>query len=157
MMLGSPFFYLCLFIYNGVLGYSVDDVVDKFQNLETKLEVMYEMVTQLRTENKDLKIRVEILEELIKHKDAGLQSIQVSETNESNATEADLVLNMLRERSKEISYRKNWKQIGNKLQDSYTSEQSINMKIKKKNLNPGPKDALMLEYTLKNTFLLLTV
>lgn len=131
MMLGSLFFYLCLFIYNGVLGYSVDGVVDKLQNLETKLEVMYEIVTQLRTENKDLKIRVEILEELIKHKDAGLQSIKVSETNESNATEADLVLNMLPERSKEISYRKNWKRIGKKLLDSYTSEQSINMKIKK--------------------------
>ena len=151
-MLGSPFCYVCLFIYNGVLGYSVDDVVDKFQNLETKLEVMYEMVTQLRTENKDLKIRVEILEELIKHKDTGLQSIQVSETNESNATEADLVLNMLPERSKEISYRKNWKRIGKKLLDSYTSEQSINMKIKQEKHKPGPKDVLMLEYTLKEYF-----
>ena len=129
-MLGSPFCYVCLFIYNGVLGYSVDDVVDKLKNLETKLEVMYETVTQLRTENKDLKIRVEILEELIKHKDAGLQFIQVTETNESYATEADLVLNMLPERAKEISYRKNWKRIGKKLLDSYTSEQSIKMKIK---------------------------
>lgn len=117
---------------------------------------MYETVTQLRTENKNLKIRVEILEELIKHKDAGFQSIQVSETNESNATEADLVLNMLPERSKEISYRKNWKRIGKKLLDSYTSEQSINMKIKQEKHKPGPKDALMLKYTLKNTFLLLT-
>ena len=150
MALRSTFFYVCLFIFSGVLGYSIDDVVDKIQNLETKLEVMYETVTQLRTENKNLKTRVEILEELIEHKDAKLQSIQVSEANESNATEAELVLDMLPESSKEIPYRKNLKRIGKKLLDSYTIDQPLLWKKpKKKHIDPGVKDALMIEYTFE--------
>ena len=150
MALRSTFFYVCLFIFSGVLGYSIDDVVDKIQNLETKLEVMYETVTQLRTENKNLKTRVEILEELIEHKDAKLQSIQVSEANESNATEAELVLDMLPESSKEIPYRKNLKRIGKKLLDSYTIDQPLLWKKpKKKHIDQGVKDALMIEYTFE--------
>ena len=78
------FLSLCSFLPNGGLGLTFDDLVDKFRDLETKLEDMSDTVDQLTTENEDLRTRVKVLEMLIRNREnTKMQPLEVSETRAS--------------------------------------------------------------------------
>lgn len=75
---------LCFLFPSGVLGLSFEYLVDKFHELETKLENMSETVDQLTTENEDLRTRVKVLEMLIRNREnTKIQPLEVSETKAS--------------------------------------------------------------------------
>lgn len=75
---------LCFLFPSGGLGLSFEYLVDKFHELETKLEDMSETVDQLTTENEDLKTRVKVLEMLIRNREnTKIQPLEVSETKAS--------------------------------------------------------------------------
>lgn len=57
MELGLPWFCLCLFVLHGTLGYSQNNLKEKIEKIEKKLELMFDVVTQLTSENDDLKTR----------------------------------------------------------------------------------------------------
>lgn len=54
-----------LFVLHGTLGYAKTNLEEKIEKLEKKLELMYDVVTQLTSENDDLKIGVKTLEHLV--------------------------------------------------------------------------------------------
>lgn len=64
MALGLHWFCLCL-VLHGALGYSQNNLEEKIEKLEKKLELMHDVVTQLNSENDDLKTRVKALEHLV--------------------------------------------------------------------------------------------
>lgn len=64
MLLCLPWFYFCICALHGAFGYSENYLEDRVENLEKKLELMYDFVTKLTTENDDLKARVKALENL---------------------------------------------------------------------------------------------
>lgn len=64
MALGLHWFCLCL-VLHGALGYSQTNLEEKIEKLEKKLELMHDVVTQLNSENDDLKTRVKALEHLV--------------------------------------------------------------------------------------------
>lgn len=65
MAVGLSWFFFCLFALHGALGYSKTSLEEKIENLEKKLELMYDIVTELTSENVDLKIRLKALEDLV--------------------------------------------------------------------------------------------
>lgn len=65
MAVGLPWFFFCLLALHGALGYSKTSLEEKIENLEKKLELMYDIVTELTSENVDLKIRLKALENLV--------------------------------------------------------------------------------------------
>lgn len=66
------FLRLCLFISNGTLDYSIDDLVAKLHNLENKIETMSDTVAELTSEIENLRTRVEDLEKLISKRETTL-------------------------------------------------------------------------------------
>lgn len=64
MALGLHSFCLCL-VLHGALGHSQNNLEEKIEKLEKKLELMHDVVTQLNSENDDLKTRVKALEHLV--------------------------------------------------------------------------------------------
>ena len=75
---------LCFLFPSGGLGLSFEYLVDKFHELETKLEDMSETVDQLTTENEDLRTRVKVLEMLIRNREnTKIQPFEVSDTKAS--------------------------------------------------------------------------
>lgn len=65
MAIGLPCFFFCLFALHGALGYSKTSLEEKIENLEKKLELMYDIVTEITSENVDLKTRLKALEDLV--------------------------------------------------------------------------------------------
>lgn len=57
MELGLPWFCLCLFVILILyyIGYSQNNLKEKIERIEKKLELMFDEVTQLTSENDDLK------------------------------------------------------------------------------------------------------
>lgn len=55
--LGLPWFCLCLFVILILyyIGYSQNNLKEKIERIEKKLELMFDEVTQLTSENDDLK------------------------------------------------------------------------------------------------------
>lgn len=83
-----PWFLFCLFALHGALGYSNTSLEEKIENLEKKLELMYDTVTELTSENVDLKTRLKALEDLVidgKH----LQNCQPEALRRSENSNAD--------------------------------------------------------------------
>lgn len=64
MALGLHSFCLCLVLHRA-LGHSQNNLEEKIEKLEKKLELMHDVVTQLNSENDDLKTRVKALEHLV--------------------------------------------------------------------------------------------
>lgn len=65
MAVGLHWLFFCLFALHGPLGYSKTSLEEKIKNLEKKLELMYDTVTELTSENVDLKTRLKALEDLV--------------------------------------------------------------------------------------------
>nr|XP_011453844.2 complement C1q-like protein 2 [Crassostrea gigas] len=65
MAVGLPWFFFCLFALHGALGYSKTSLEEKIENLEKKLELVYDIVTEITSENVDLKTRLKALEDLV--------------------------------------------------------------------------------------------
>lgn len=88
MAVGLPWLFFCLFALHGPLGYSKTSLEEKIKNLEKKLELMYDTVTELTSENVDLKTRLKALEDLVidgKH----LQNCQPEALRRSGNSNAD--------------------------------------------------------------------
>lgn len=60
-----PWFCLGLIVLHGALGYSGNNLEEKIEKLEKKLEIIHDMMTQLTSENDDLKTRMKALEHLV--------------------------------------------------------------------------------------------
>lgn len=65
MAVGLSWFFLSLFALHGALGYPKTNLEEKIENLEKKLELMYDVVTEITSENVDLKTRLKVLEDLV--------------------------------------------------------------------------------------------
>lgn len=65
MAVGLPWLFFCLFALHGALGYSKPSLEEKIEHLDKKLELVYDIVTELTSENVELKIRLKALEDLV--------------------------------------------------------------------------------------------
>lgn len=60
-----PWFCLYLFVLHGALKYIENNLEEKIEKLGKKMELIYDVVTQLTSENDDLKTRLKALEHLV--------------------------------------------------------------------------------------------
>lgn len=65
MVVGLFWFLFCFFVLYGVFGYFKISLEEKIENLEKKLEFMYDIVIEIMFENVDFKIRLKVLEDLV--------------------------------------------------------------------------------------------
>ena len=93
--------WLCLFLPNGITGYTLDDLANKLENMESKL----------MSENEELRARVAALERLVSNCDCTeKQPIQMKEPNEYPVQEINPSVKQLRSNEKEFA--KDQKRIG---------------------------------------------
>ena len=93
--------WLCLFLPNGITGYTLDDLANKLENMESKL----------MSENEELRARVAALERLVSNCDCTeKQPIQIKEPNEHPVQEINPSVKQLRSNEKELA--KDQKRIG---------------------------------------------
>ena len=93
--------WLCLFLPNGITGYTLDDLANKLENMESKL----------MSENEELRARVAALERLVSNCDCTeKQPIQMKEPNEYPVQEINPSVKQLRSNEKELA--KDQKRIG---------------------------------------------
>ena len=93
--------WLCLFLPNGITGYTLDDLANKLENMESKL----------MSENEELRARVAALERLVSNCDCTeKQPIQIKEPNKHPVQEINPSVKQLRSNEKEFA--KDQKRIG---------------------------------------------
>lgn len=102
MLSGLSILWLCIFQPNGITGYSLDDLANKLENLESKL----------MSENEELRARVAGLERLVSNCDCTEKlPIQINKPNEYPVQEMNYLQKQKRSNGKE--YEMNQKRIGN--------------------------------------------